>query len=341
MEDQILVEVIKYCISADKKAQQLYTKFAKLSANDDLENFWLRMAADEKSHIRYWDKLLEMAQQDSIPQIFEHLLETKKELELILHQIDGLARKNDDPPSIDDMFMMAFRLEFYMLHPVVMGLLHFLSSLPSHESPMDDYYDHLKSFTNAFNKFGSSMPEVEFMCETIIRLWKDNRELSIQSYTDELTGILNRRGLFNTIRPLAYLAQRGKLKVGVMIVDIDNFKSVNDTHGHQIGDKVLAWVSQVLDSAVRRSDVIGRYGGEEFILYFSDSTPEQLREVAEKLRDRIESESKKQIPLTISIGISSGQIVHDVEQELELLIKIADDKLYEAKAAGKNMVCMS
>lgn len=121
-----------------------------------------------------------------------------------------------------------------------------------------------------------------------------------------------------------------------MIVDIDNFKEVNDKHGHQQGDNILTWVANLLKSNIRISDVIGRYGGEEFIIYLSDVNLEFISKIAEKLRKLVESGSKDKIPITVSIGATGGHIGKDIDQDLDEMIRRADENLYKAKAAGKN-----
>ncbi len=101
-------------------------------------------------------------------------------------------------------------------------------------NPEDEYESHLKRFIDALNQFGKTSPEMELLGETLQRLWLENRNLARQSLYDNLTGTLNRRGFFDSIKPLSYLAQRSNLMVGIMMIDIDNFKTINDSYGHRI-----------------------------------------------------------------------------------------------------------
>ena len=135
-----------------------------------------------------------------------------------------------------------------------------------------------------------------------------SKRLAMQTHVDYLTGILNRRGLFDTILPLSYLAKRNNYSIGIMMVDIDHFKIVNDTYGHQAGDRTLRSVAQIMKATVRSSDIVGRYGGEEFLVFLSPVDSDFLFTIAEKIRTEIESESKKDIPVTTSIGVSYGII---------------------------------
>ncbi|MHB1382486.1 MAG: GGDEF domain-containing protein, partial [Thermoleophilia bacterium] len=163
-------------------------------------------------------------------------------------------------------------------------------------------------------------------------------KLAILSTTDELTGLLNRRGFFQSIKPLLHLAQRNGNHVSFLICDLDDFKKVNDTHGHQAGDRVLKQVANVLKSNVRASDVVGRYGGEEFVICFSTIGKNSVIRMAEKIRESVRSETAGDIPVTISIGIAGSKLGQDVDTDMEKLIRRADDYLYQAKNKGKNQV---
>ena len=121
-----------------------------------------------------------------------------------------------------------------------------------------------------------------------------------------------------------------------MMVDIDHFKRVNDTYGHATGDRVLQAVGKLLARNTRTSDLIGRYGGEEYILFLSPVKPEKLTDIAEKLRRLVEEETKKDIPVTVSIGVAHGLIQSAPEREVDGLIQEADRCLYQAKEGGRN-----
>ena len=185
---------------------------------------------------------------------------------------------------------------------------------------------------------GEGAPEIEMLGETLQLLWKKNRELVRQLSLDELTGIYNRRGFFNAAKPFLHLARRNRQAVGFMMLDIDDFKIVNDTLGHQKGDEALRSTARILQRGVRASDILGRYGGEEFIIFFSSVRKDSTFQLAEKIRIVVEKEMADHIPLTVSIGISAGELGEKVEEGMMLLIKEADNCLYSAKNSGKNRV---
>jgi len=141
---------------------------------------------------------------------------------------------------------------------------------------------------------------------------------------DELTNILNRRGVLERLKDVK--------KGAVLFFDIDHFKKINDTYGHEFGDYVLKEIGKILKSTFRKSDIVGRWGGEEFIVILPDTDYEVGLKLAEKLRKTIEKYYFKGIHVTVSIGVSeySGNLEED--------LKKADVALYEAKNSGRNQV---
>ncbi len=338
MAEDILSEILGICLAIDQKACSIYSMFSSVTGDEELKSFWKGMSDDESKHIGYWSGLLDMVKGDDFPGIFENPADARTELETLRGHVEEIVRQSEAELDISKMFFLAYRMEFSLLNSTVITLLHFLETLPGEKSAVNDYEAHIERLLAATSRFGSASDELKLLGEVISGLWRDRIDLFIKSQTDELSGILNRRGLFSTIRPLAYLAQRNNLNVGVLIFDIDDFKSVNDRHGHQKGDRVIALIGDVLQNSMRRSDVVGRYGGEEFLVFLSDVAPAHVHRMAENLRQRIELESQKEIPITVSIGIATGRIERDIEKEIEALIKKADERLYEAKTHGKDRV---
>lgn len=171
------------------------------------------------------------------------------------------------------------------------------------------------------------------------QLRKRQKELEHLSLTDELTGVLNRRGIFRRLREELNRAAREKYSFSVMMLDIDNLKEINDKYGHSTGDKVLYEVVRRIKACCRPYDVIGRYGGDEFLMI----VPVEEKGMAFKLAERFQkavcekflSIDNKRINITISIGAS---FVKTSEYGLKEIIKKADECLVKAKTAGKNMV---
>lgn len=152
--------------------------------------------------------------------------------------------------------------------------------------------------------------------------------------TDNLTGLYARHFLDEQVGSM----QRKDFCGSLIVTDIDNFKLVNDTHGHQVGDKILIQVSAILKSSIRDSDIAARWGGEEMAIYLPQATMEQTIRVAERIRNRVVEETNPQV--TVSCGISEWNWQDD-KISVESLFYKADMALYEAKHSGKNQIKIS
>ena len=160
------------------------------------------------------------------------------------------------------------------------------------------------------------------------------------AYLDGLTGIFNRR--FFELRILEEIerARRYGTGISVIMADIDQFKRLNDEFGHLLGDEVLRQVSSIFHQHLRKTDVVCRYGGEEFALLLTQANEEQASAVAEKLRRTIEKWQFPGVPraITISAGVAAFPLHGRNRDEL---VRVADSGLYLAKQAGRNRVCMT
>lgn len=168
-------------------------------------------------------------------------------------------------------------------------------------------------------------------------------KLHDQSIRDPLTGLYNRRYLEATLEQELHRSTRRHTGLGVIMADIDKFKSCNDTFGHDAGDYVLKEISSLLRRAVRAGDIVCRYGGEEFLILLPDSSPESAREKAEQMccsisELKLEHAGRSLGRITISLGIS---FTRDGELRTDDLLHYADQALYEAKRQGCNRVCVS
>ncbi|MHB2264358.1 GGDEF domain-containing protein [Aliihoeflea sp. PC F10.4] len=157
--------------------------------------------------------------------------------------------------------------------------------------------------------------------------------------TDGLTGMQNRRFFDEALRE--YLAAFGPIErpVGLMIIDLDYFKSVNDTHGHDIGDKVLKEVARCLRELTRYHDVVARIGGEEFAILAADMDDARLIAFAERVRKAISSLAVVNGNVRLKVTASLGLAVWDGTEKGDALYRRADKRLYQAKGLGRNRVC--
>jgi len=167
-------------------------------------------------------------------------------------------------------------------------------------------------------------------------------DLARRATTDDLTGLSNRRHFWDLAGREFSRARRYGRSLAVLAADLDHFKQVNDTHGHAVGDEVLRAFAVRAEASLREADVIGRTGGEEFMVLLPETTLEGARGAAERLREAICSSafdtSAGHLPVTISVG--GAMVDFETEAEVDVAAQRADRALYAAKAAGRNRVAM-
>lgn len=240
----------------------------------------------------------------------------------------------------------AFGLESYIGMPIKLngelyGTLNFSSVAPYKRKFQESDIDAIQLVT--------AWIEVEIIRrQQERRLQELNHILERKAYEDSLTCIPNRRAMFKHVSPDLNRIIREKGTTALAIIDIDLFKKINDTYGHQKGDEVLKRVATSLNNDKRDDDFLSRFGAEEFLLWLPNTTIDSAIRVCTRIKTNIESLTKGDIPVTISIGISTYSD-GDLQQLrnhksrfnqliLDELISEADKALYEAKDAGRNCV---
>jgi diguanylate cyclase (GGDEF)-like protein len=206
-------------------------------------------------------------------------------------------------------------------------VINFVFNTKQELESLKDKISFIKSYIN------ESVPsiEVKFLMQA----------LQESAFTDGLTGLYNRKFLEEHSKKLIAQAKRESFNIGILLLDMDHFKSVNDEYGHDIGDKVLKELSKILVETVRDSDIIIRYGGEEFIILLVNvKTQEDALAVADKIRMRVKENeidigSGTKLRKTISIGLS---MFPEDSNDFDNVIKDADIALYEAKNNGRDKV---
>lgn len=203
----------------------------------------------------------------------------------------------------------------------------------------ESWIDHISSRLSGDDVAGSGFVVHQFVDETEDRIWM--RELEHRASHDVLTGVANRRSLLTHLDRLLDAGRAtGRMAegIGVLFVDVDNLKQINDAHGHHVGDAVLARIADRVARALRRGDRVGRIGGDEFVVVLDGVDSEaELRRVAEKARlaaRRPMDIDGQQIHATVSIGAA---LVGESEDADSVLTR-ADAALYAAKAAGRDCV---
>lgn len=153
--------------------------------------------------------------------------------------------------------------------------------------------------------------------------------------TDGLTGLYNKESFLTLFQEYMESRQKSKASFAVLMLDIDDFKNINDNHGHMLGDRFIKKFSEAMESSVREEDIVGRYGGEEFMILLKDTDRAGACRSAERIRKNIEKIKIRNISTTISIGVA---IFPQDSKSSKKLLEIADQNLYRAKKEGKNCV---
>lgn len=164
-------------------------------------------------------------------------------------------------------------------------------------------------------------------------------ELKLLASTDPMTHLYNRRYFTKISQHIFDLSKRDNKELSIIILDIDKFKNINDTYGHQVGDEVIISLANKLIEHQRKSDIVCRYGGEEFVLLLPNTSRDGATIVANKIREDVESLvvksiSNKDLKFTISLGVSRVDIEN--ENNIERALKNADEALYKSKNSGRN-----
>lgn len=206
---------------------------------------------------------------------------------------------------------------------------------------MNDTKEMQKNAHNYRNDFLAARAEVTKAQDKITQLETELSEVSEKVHEDHLTGILNRRGLDNAFVRETARSVRHHIPLCYALLDIDNFKKLNDTHGHKVGDDALKYLVQSIKETTRPDDVVSRYGGEEFVVLLPNTKIQEAFEVLSRVRRNLTKKfflhDNNRLLITFSAGIAQFQS----GETQESIFKRADEALYRAKNAGKNQILIA
>lgn len=171
-----------------------------------------------------------------------------------------------------------------------------------------------------------------------------NKKLIDLSNKDYLTKAYNRRYFEEFSKKMISLGKRNEQRISIIALDVDHFKKINDNYGHAVGDEVLVSFTKILEKSIRDSDIVSRFGGEEFMIFLYDASIDNALNIAFKIRDLIENTPIEVDDIKLNITASLGVAQYCEEQDKENIqntVKRADNALYEAKTKGRNLVVLS
>ncbi len=195
--------------------------------------------------------------------------------------------------------------------------------------------------SGAFFDEVNDLPPIEQMSVLVgsaIRNWQLFQEVRIQAKTDAMTGFINHQTFFEELEKEVLRVRRYHGALSILMVDVDNFKLINDVYGHQLGDYILTEIARIIELNVRDTDIPARYGGDEFAVILEQADVARAKLVAERIREMVDAQSftyeDKKLNLSLSIGVAQYRPGHSVAD----FVNEADKALYEAKAHGRNRV---
>ena len=247
-----------------------------------------------------------------------------------------------------------------LTYPILL-LTKFVQNMADGKLDVDEELSHIdrndevgvlaKTFQKMAYKLDHSYKELkrlnESLEEKVIERTKDleksKDELKVLASIDSMTKLYNRRYFSDISNEIFHLNKREHKSLALIMLDIDNFKKINDTYGHHIGDIVIISIADILLEHTRKSDVVCRYGGEEYMILLSEMHIDRCLEIAELIRTSVENmtvqvDKDRALNVTISIGIALSDM--RVDNSIEIAINKADNALYTAKRAGKNRVAV-
>ncbi|MBI4698459.1 MAG: diguanylate cyclase [Nitrospirae bacterium] len=172
-------------------------------------------------------------------------------------------------------------------------------------------------------------------------LQKVNEKLKVLAFSDSLTGLFNHRYFQEQMEKELYKAERNSLVLSLIMIDIDNFKKINDTYGHSCGDKVLTAIGETIQASAREADTAARYGGEELVIILPETDMQYARVIAEKIRENVEKLLVRINDYNVNVTISAGISTYEPQRGImskAAIIETADRALYNSKMSGKNKV---
>lgn len=174
-----------------------------------------------------------------------------------------------------------------------------------------------------------------------IKLKEAYNKMEELAKTDMLTNLSNRRDMYHKIKHETDRFERNKKPFAILMGDLDNFKKINDNYGHDAGDYVLSSIASLMVSTMRKQDIVGRWGGEEFLLLLPETNLEGGKKIAEKLRVNIKNKTMHYKNFNIKVTMTIGVSVYSHKHTIEESIKKADEAMYRGKIRNKNCIVTS
>ncbi len=295
-----------------------------------------QLAGEERIHLDWWSELLVAWESGLVPDIAnEDGLRTH--LQAIHSELDKLKLADYTCLSGDDALDLAARLEFHMLDPLFGELLDLLRP-GGHGSAVDSYSRHVRRLMALIEKRYTRPGMASFLAGVLGRTLENQHRLSALALRDQLTGLYNRRGILSHLDQWLSWSVRYGRPLGVILLDVDHLKAINDAYGHEAGDLVLENVALALREAARAADTIGRLGGDDFVVLAPETEGAELDALMARLIESVSAKTVHTPIATVPVSVSAGGawVPGSLFVPPEELLAQADRSMYQAKGLGRN-----
>lgn len=334
-------EILKLCVELDGAAASAYRTMSGSCPDEKLATVFLQMAHEEDAHVRWWTELLESWERGLIPDIVTDPDAIMHKLLDIEEHVSATMPEGIEELSCREMLELAVRLEFFMLDPLFGELIEFTEPGRSRYH-REAYTLHINRLIEAIETHHETGELARFLAQVLKRALRDNAMLATYATRDPLTGLYNRRGMLAHLEHWLYWSHRYRRPLMVLLVDIDRFKEINDSHGHAAGDRILADVARALESSTRESDFVARYGGDEFAIVAPEADIDEYPAIAERVLGAVRTvECPHHDSGCMEVSVSMGGAMLALGTEVtpltaDLLLAAADSSMYAGKAAGRD-----